>query len=495
MKKFYDYIFSKKTILLITFIVVSVMNLIFAFNHEYWRDETQAWLIARDCSLSADSLFTVTSYEGHPVLWFLILMPFAKLGVSVEILKYLTWFFVTVSLYLFMFKTDIPALLRVLIALTPAYVYFYVVPARSYSLASLLIICISVVYEKRSNKPILYGLLLSGLLQTLTIMGGFVTALGFSWFIETIIFLIQKKDKKMLVKNIVGLFILLASALFLLWEFRYTPISGDSHSKKETIMMLWEQYLFGYKIIFGNIFNKIAIITTSVVVMLFMLNKKSRIPVIITCCGVMWQVYIYAFVYSNANHRVITWIYMMLFCVIVSYIYKESIYSMKNLSLVVIMCVIIAFSWKYEWRDLIKQDINPDYCFSYSKEVAQKITGLPEDSIILSLSADKDSSVVAQVDKNHVVYDVFTGRVATFADRNPECIRKMTIKELYDRVSHSYSGTGNIYAIVSADGCDVENFSDYIKEGHDELEIIYESSHKGIFEDFYLVSFNLINNG
>jgi hypothetical protein len=43
-------------------------------HHELWRDEVQAWLLARDSS-SAIDLLSRQRNEGHPALWQLLLMP------------------------------------------------------------------------------------------------------------------------------------------------------------------------------------------------------------------------------------------------------------------------------------------------------------------------------------------------------------------------------------------------------------------------------------
>ena len=56
----------------------SLLVAIVSIYHEPWRDEAQAWLIARD--LDIISLFKQMRYEGTPALWHLILFPFAKLN-------------------------------------------------------------------------------------------------------------------------------------------------------------------------------------------------------------------------------------------------------------------------------------------------------------------------------------------------------------------------------------------------------------------------------
>ena len=53
-----------------------VMLATLLFFHEQWFDEAQAWMIAQFASLP--TLFSLSAYEGSPVLWHLLLMPFAK---------------------------------------------------------------------------------------------------------------------------------------------------------------------------------------------------------------------------------------------------------------------------------------------------------------------------------------------------------------------------------------------------------------------------------
>ena len=42
-------------------------------NHVMWRDELNGWLIARD-SLTWGDFWQSIRYEGHPILWYLILL-------------------------------------------------------------------------------------------------------------------------------------------------------------------------------------------------------------------------------------------------------------------------------------------------------------------------------------------------------------------------------------------------------------------------------------
>ncbi len=477
--------------LTILFILVSIFNLILAINHEYWRDEAQAWLIARDCSLTPDSLFTVTSYEGHPLLWFLLLMPFAKFGFPFAGLKYISWGIMTVSLFIFFFNVKLPTLLKAVLALTPAYIYFFVVPARSYSLAGLLIICISATYNRHKDFPVLYSILLSMLLQTLVIMGGFVTALGMAWFIETLISIIKRDtDKIVIIKNIIGLSFLLISALFLLWEFRYTSTTQSNIiSLFDFIRKPLGEYKYSFEILFGKAFIPVFLLVHLSFLGLFIINKQSRIPLITIAVGIIWQAFIYAYIYPTGNNRLITWIYLFIFVLIVSYDSNFNYFSLKNIFIITITIALL-FSWNYQYSDRLIKDLRKDMVYSYSKNVADAINSLPEDSIILSLSPDIDTSVIVQVDDRHSIYNIFNDKKSTYTDRNPKNSNKMTVSDLFKKIKSQFMDKEQVYAIVSTDKCEIKGMAEYVKESHSDISIVYESPHSFIEEDYLLIAIN-----
>ena len=68
-----DYVF-----LICLFLGYLVFNGMLLAGHELWRDEANVWLIARE--LSPLQLFKEIRYQGHPCLWYLLVMPLAKLG-------------------------------------------------------------------------------------------------------------------------------------------------------------------------------------------------------------------------------------------------------------------------------------------------------------------------------------------------------------------------------------------------------------------------------
>ena len=85
-----------------------------ASHHEFWRDEAQAWLIARDMpNLSA--LFEQVHYEGAPPLWFLILRPLALMTHRPEAMQVLTWVFAGITIFLICYHAPFNWLQKVLL--------------------------------------------------------------------------------------------------------------------------------------------------------------------------------------------------------------------------------------------------------------------------------------------------------------------------------------------------------------------------------------------
>ena len=67
---------NKNTIIYLIFIVLFIICGYFVgINHESWADEAQHWLLARDCGI-LELINQRLKYEGHPLLWYLILKVF-----------------------------------------------------------------------------------------------------------------------------------------------------------------------------------------------------------------------------------------------------------------------------------------------------------------------------------------------------------------------------------------------------------------------------------
>lgn len=105
-------------------------------RHEPWKDELQAWLLARD-SPSLGALWTNTRYEGHPLLWHLLLMPLARLFVCPPAMQALHWAIATAAAAVLLLRAPFPLWLRAGLAFSYLPLFEYGVLSRNYSLAVL----------------------------------------------------------------------------------------------------------------------------------------------------------------------------------------------------------------------------------------------------------------------------------------------------------------------------------------------------------------------
>ena len=124
-----------------------------SYHHEPWHDEAQAWLIARDDSIW--HMLTVTlHWEGHPPLWFLLLMPLAKLGVPFPLgLKLVNLCCCAVGMYFLVVKSPLPWMLRFFVPFSYFCFYQFGVVNRTYSLLMAAMFVTAYFYERRAEKP------------------------------------------------------------------------------------------------------------------------------------------------------------------------------------------------------------------------------------------------------------------------------------------------------------------------------------------------------
>ena len=162
-EKFKSWAFSKEhgKCDVITLIIYLLGVCTVSFFHEPWFDEAQAWAIARSGTIK-EILFEIPHYEGHPPLWHLILVPFAKLGAPYELsLAVVNIFFITLAVAVLLFKSPFPKLIRCLLPFNFFLFYQYGVVSRPYCILVLAIFLAAVCYKNRNEHPVKYLLCLT----------------------------------------------------------------------------------------------------------------------------------------------------------------------------------------------------------------------------------------------------------------------------------------------------------------------------------------------
>lgn len=148
--------------LLAGFAALSVFGLL---HHEPWRDEAQAWLIARDCPDLACVLQTA-GYEGHPVLWHLVLRPLARVGLPFSSAKLVHLLIVLAAVFLFLRNAPLARHQKALFVCGYFVAYEYTLLVRNYALCVLAFFAIASSHPDRFRKPVRYALLLALLANT-----------------------------------------------------------------------------------------------------------------------------------------------------------------------------------------------------------------------------------------------------------------------------------------------------------------------------------------
>ena len=215
---------QKKHLLRFAVFALYVAVVVFTLcHHENWRDEAQAWLLARD--LSVAGLIDQMAYEGHPCLWHLLLMPFAKLGFPYGTINIISAGIVFAAAAWMLWKCPFPLILQIPALFGSAFLYYMPVVARSYCLIPLFVLLCAALYQQRHQRPYAYGISIALLVQTHLYMLPMAGILCIFWFFEAVFAFRKNRDRKCLGAQALGLSLPLISFLFFLVQ-----ISGCTES-------------------------------------------------------------------------------------------------------------------------------------------------------------------------------------------------------------------------------------------------------------------------
>ena len=205
-----------KQILYILFLFYAVAILYGVINHEPWRDEAQAWLLARDTSLA--QLLKIIPAEGHPPLWYFLLMPFAKLGMPYQSLNWLTAFIIIGAVYLLLFKTKLHPIIKLLLPFSYFLFFEYSLIGRNYCLIIFFVAAILSLYPKRFEYP-LFALSVIGLFNS------HVLAFSLAFTFAIIYSADAYQNKKKSLSVIGGIILMFAGGLYLVPYMAMSPIA------------------------------------------------------------------------------------------------------------------------------------------------------------------------------------------------------------------------------------------------------------------------------
>lgn len=439
-------IFNKKNLCWLIFILYTIINLILMLKHEPWRDEIHAWLMAKELSIA--ELIEASRFDGHPILWHLILMPFAKLGFPIITLNIIGYIVVLISAWIFLFKTNLSLFFKTIVIFTVPFTYIFSSISRNYCLILLLLMLIVVLYDKKNDKPILYSILIVLLVHTHSLAWGIVAGLTITFhFKEIIMYFRNKKNTADIKKIIIGLTLIAVSTISVVLELYGTTNSDYGVGSNSYVT-------YCIKIMLGMM----------CFALLFTLFSKSNYDeFLILLCSFAFQILIYTCVYSSVLFQR----FMLIFVILLFYLMLLSKTKLPRKKLDLICIVYLIFICIFACNNFINTIIKDiKYPYSSAKEMANYINkNLPKNTTVLIDASIIGQSIIPYLDTAKfydIAYDCYVDCANVSHDRTK-------IKNALNIVTSSYSGH---YLIVC------NNFVDL------DLEIVYETQNAIINEKF-----------
>ena len=195
LKDYYNKIETDKSYIreILAFCLFCICTIALSFFHEPWFDEFQAWGISRDSLYNI--LFVIPHYEGHPPLWHLILKCFTHFNLHPELcLKIPNLAIMFVAIWLLIFKSPFPRLVRITLPFTYFLFYQYSIVCRPYSIFVLAIFLSAIFFKTKETNPFRFVSAL--MLLCLSSAYGVLFAVGITiaWAMELVDFKNFKKS-------------------------------------------------------------------------------------------------------------------------------------------------------------------------------------------------------------------------------------------------------------------------------------------------------------
>jgi hypothetical protein len=156
----------RRTIVSVAILGIWLSIVIFtATRHELGRDEVRAFSLARAATSPLD-LYGLTKYEGHPVLWYLILYVGRLIVHTPVVLPIISIVIAFAAVTTFVFLSPFPFWIRYLFIFSALPFYEYSVIPRNYGISMLLLFVGAVLYRKRAKHPLSLAFVLALLANT-----------------------------------------------------------------------------------------------------------------------------------------------------------------------------------------------------------------------------------------------------------------------------------------------------------------------------------------
>ena len=261
-----------------------------------WEDESHFWTIVKHTNFF--QLIDLMKVEGHFLLWYLCVMPFAKLDLWYPYpMLFLNWLFAVLALTVMWYKAPFNNLIKLCITFSAPFLSIYSISARCYSIGFLFLFLAMAVYKERLKHPYRYLLWLVLAANTslpLCIAAGVLGCL----FVYDLIK--NKSDKKILY---VIFTTLILNLILFYFQFHGTTVPDYDNLMQKNPFIL--AFLGIDKIPFSIFLYKIILLRIGVIIFLAFLFKSKRAFIFFTVTGLTVFLF-FIFVYNARTHHLLT---------------------------------------------------------------------------------------------------------------------------------------------------------------------------------------------
>lgn len=459
-----------------------IFNGILLARHEMWRDEANVWLMARE--LSPIQLLREIKYQGHPCLWYLLVMPLAKLGFPFRSMGILSLFVMALAAGLFLWKGPFHSVVKAVCVFSPVFTYFYADIARNYCLIALFLMLLAWSYPRRNEKCIWYGLLLGLLVQSDTIALAPAGIISLMWLGENVGCAVRQKDFMLLKRILKGIWIPLAS--FFLWVAQFYQVSeSPAFQMKRLGVREFLQEVKNYSFwimerLSGQEQNLCRLMLALSVLLL--LAASVRIRKVEALC-VMVASFLFEAVFSVIVYQLHYWHFIALCFVLIWTLWV--LYTQREdqrqgdwigsgaLAGLQIWLLVFAVFMMLQWNSEDESsNLNNALHGLYSDGVntAEFIgENISSDELIVSVNVAMASPVLACLSQDYRFYFAGNGQMASYADYGKEQSRQISMEELLAWSRTNFPEKKEFYLLDSEGSCIMDG------EGLNAFQILYQT--------------------
>ena len=394
-------VFLKNKFNILILFLFAVIAFAGVLHHEIWRDEGQVWLVVRDLNLYG--VFDHVRNEGHPLLWYLLVMRFAMLNLPVLSMQLLSLVFMTAAAGVFLWFSPFSKVSKVCVIFSAGFLYWLTIISRSYSLIPLFLFLIAVFYSRQKEHPYWYCVFNILLSNTHMLMFGFCSAIALLFGYENI-FKNPENRKKYTAPFIIMLVCLAVTALYLLTRPEENVSATVAPLSTINFADIWSSVSgFFVNIYAESTLNAIisGICILAAVVWLFVRSKKWGF---VFCFGSLYQLYIYVCVCRSSPEKAVLVLLTLVFClwcvlICRTFTTKEKVFV--NLLVVLIFGLTLRLGYQLYNNDIL-------YKYSGSKEAAVFIkNNIEKDAVIISNMTLTTSGLLAYLPDRQFYVTVF----------------------------------------------------------------------------------------